>query len=139
MPLRNTSPDFDPRERFVLYRLCDCPTCGAKGQVNERDAEGEMIERRRCSDCRGEGRVRQEVATCETPEAVGVAIVTLGREDEWAECPFGLLERGAGKDGAGHWIILPWLPSPRNVTDAARTLAKSKKRAPTSGLRYIID
>jgi hypothetical protein len=140
MPLRNTSPDFDPRERFVLYRLCDCSTCEGKGKAWPT-ATGEFgpvsvplhqSDFVRCPDCRGEGRQRQEVATCETPEAVGVAIVTLGREDEWAECPFGLLERGAGKDGAGHWIILPWLPSPRNVTDAARTLAKSKKRAPTS-------
>jgi hypothetical protein len=150
MPLRNTSPDFDPRERFVLYRLCDCTTCEGRGKVLtevrrtvlKRDPElyggmsgvpGMTSEKHeRCPDCRGEGRIRQEVATCETPEAVGVALVTLGREGEWDECPFGLLERGAGKDGAGHWIILPWLPSPRNVTDAARTLAKSKKRAPTS-------
>jgi len=65
MPLRNTSPDFDPRERFVLYRLCDCPTCEGKGKdPSERHGPGSF---KRCPDCRGEGRVRQEVASCETP------------------------------------------------------------------------
>lgn len=105
----------------------------------------------RCLDCRGEGRIRQEVATCESPEAVGVALVTLAREGEWDECPFGLLDRmppcarcdgrgylppnsrecrtcqGTGDKPSGTWLISPWLPSARNVTDAARTLARSKK------------
>jgi len=157
MPLRNTSPDFDPRERFVLYRLCDCPTCEGSG----KDRSGKFVIR--CFDCRGEGRVRQEVASCETPEAVGVALVTLAREGEWEECPFGLLDRmpecgtcegrgkghfplngyeagdnvpcpsckGSGVKPTGTWLVSPWLPSARNVTDAARTLAKSKKRTHT--------
>jgi hypothetical protein len=79
---------------------------------------------RRCLDCRGEGRIRQEVATCETPEAVGVALVTLAREGEFEECPIGLLDRG-GEVGQ-KWLVRPWLPSARNVSDAGRTLAKSK-------------
>jgi hypothetical protein len=112
-------------ERFRLFRLCDCPTCEGKGKAWELvdGVYGGIL--RRCSDCRGEGRVRQELATCATPEAVGVAIVTLAREGEWDECPLGLLD-SEGEKGR-KWLVTPWLPSARNVTDAARTLAKSKK------------
>jgi hypothetical protein len=112
-------------ERFRLFRLCDCPTCHGRGQVKTRNWEHGAIDKERCADCRGEGRVRQELATCATPEAVGVALVTLAREGEWTEGPFGLLDSEGEK---GHkWLITPWLPSARNVSDAARTLAKSKK------------
>ena len=126
MPSRNAEPEYDPRERYVLYRLCDCPTCEGKGKARELEHPDYLaIGWRKCSDCRGEGRIRQEVATCESPEAVGVALVTLAREDEFAECPIGLLDRGGE---VGHkWLIRPWLPSARNVSDAARTLAKSKR------------
>jgi hypothetical protein len=58
-----------------------------------------------------------------------VAIVTLAREGEWDECPFGLLD-SEGEKGK-KWLIRPWLPSARNVTDAARTLAKSKRTTTT--------
>jgi hypothetical protein len=109
-------------ERFRLFRLCDCPTCEGKGKASLLDQWAGQPER--CPDCRGEGRVRQEIATCESPEAVGVALVTLAREGEWDECPFGLLD-SEGEKGK-KWLITPWLPSARNVTDAARTLAKSK-------------
>jgi hypothetical protein len=118
-------------ERFRLFRLCDCPTCEGKGK-----AEGESMLQTggrftlRCEDCRGEGRVRQEIATCATPEAVGVALVTLAREGEWDECPFGLLDSEGEK---GHkWLVTPWLPSARNVSDAGRTLAKSKSKRESS-------
>lgn len=118
-----------------------------------------MISRQiRCPNCRGEGRFRQEIATCESPEAVGVALVTLAREGEWDECPFGLLDRmpecpkcegsgrsplfplpqhghvdcgvckGSGVKPTGTWLLNPWTPSARNVTDAARVLARSKTR-----------
>jgi hypothetical protein len=112
-------------ERFRLFRLCDCPTCEGKGKVGYVRVEPAGVSTwEKCPDCRGEGRVRQEIATCESPEAVGVALVTLAREGEWDECPFGLLDSEGEK---GHkWLITPWLPSARNVTDAARTLAKSK-------------
>ena len=117
MPRRNvTDEPLDPRERFALYRLCDCPTCGGLGKDPDIG---------RCTDCRGEGRIRQEVAACATPEAVGVALVTLAREGEFEECPLGLLDR-MGEKGK-RWLILPWLPSARNVSDAGRVLARSKK------------
>src|SRR5688572_16103303 len=124
MPSRNEQPEYDPRERYVLYRLCDCPTCEGKGKerVNVQTyAAGETADLVRCPDCRGEGRIRQEVATAGSPEAVGVALVTLAREGEFSECPIGLLDR-MGEVGQ-KWLISPWLPSARNVTDAARTLA----------------
>jgi hypothetical protein len=105
-----------------------------------------------CPDCRGEGRIRQEVASCATPEAVGVALVILAREGEFEECPLGLLDRlpecaecggdglldagaarlpcgdckGSGVKPTGTWLILPWLPSARNVRDAARTMARKR-------------
>jgi hypothetical protein len=123
---RYVTPDANP-ERFRLFRLCDCPTCGSSGKapILTGTKIGTLAAHARCPDCRGEGRIRQEFATCATPEAVGVALVTLAREGEWEECPLGLLDSEGEK---GHkWLIRPWLPSARNVTDAARTLAKSKK------------
>jgi hypothetical protein len=119
MTERYVTPDANP-ERFRLFRLCTCPQCTGSGKGML--VSGHVIT---CGNCRGEGRVRQELATCATPEAVGVALVTLAREGEWEECPLGLLDSEGEK---GHkWLIRPWLPSARNVTDAARTLAKSKK------------
>lgn len=142
-PSRNAEP-VDPRARFSLYRLCECPECG--GRAQRRLTSGKTL---RCAECRGEGRIRQELATCENPEAVGVALVTLAREGEFEECPVGLLDRtpecewcdggrltfeggcreckGSGVKPTGTWLIRPWMPSARNVTDAARTLARSKK------------
>ena len=153
MASRNvTAEEFDPAERYSLFRLCDCPTCEGKGKVIP-PWQPEPI---RCvnPDCRGEGRIRQEVAACASPEAVGLALVTLAREGEFSECPVGLLDRlpacetckegfregrwrdpdcpeckGSGIKPTGTWLIRPWLPSARNVTDAARTLAKSKSRS----------
>ena len=84
-----------------------------------------MPDRHRCPDCRGEGRTLELVATCATAEAVGVALVTLGREGEWSECPVGVLDQ-EGEKGQ-KWIVTPWLPSARNVSDAGRTLAKARK------------
>jgi hypothetical protein len=51
---------------------------------------------------------------------LGVAIVALAAEHEFDDCPIGILEDGGG------WLVKPWLPSPRNVSDAAKLLAKSK-------------
>jgi len=108
-------------ERFHLYRLCDCTTCDGTGKVFAADPPT-WVER--CPDCRGEGRTRDLVATCATPEAVGVALVTLGREHEWDECPVGILDT-EGETGE-KWLVRPWLPSARNVSAAGRTLARSK-------------
>ena len=124
-----TAEDDNP-ERYRLFRLCDCPTCEGKGKAGLVTLADGRETFQRCSDCRGEGRVRQEIATCASPEAVGVAIVTLAREGEWEECPLGLLD-SEGEKGK-KWLVTPWLPSARNVTDAARTLAKSKKKVQSS-------
>jgi hypothetical protein len=105
----------DPAQRYRIYRLCQCPVCEGKRLV-----DGEW-----CPDCRGEGRIRELVATAGTPEAIGVALVTLGREGEWDDCPIGLLNI---EGEIGHkWIFRPWLPSPRNVSDAGRMLRTARK------------
>ena len=132
---RHVTEDPNP-ERFKLYRLCDCPICEGKGkatypmQLARWEVEyGETVALSgKCPECRGEGRVRELVATAASPEAVGVALVTLGREGEWAECPIGLLDT-EGAVGE-KWLVRPWTPSARNVSDAGRTLAKSRKKAP---------
>jgi len=110
-------------DRFSLYRLCECLRCNGTGKPADWERVTESASK--CAECRGEGRVRQEVATCSSAEAVGVALVTLAREGEFVDCPFGLLDR-EGEKGQ-KWLVLPWLPSARNVRDAARTLARSKK------------
>jgi hypothetical protein len=78
--------------------------------------------RARCAECRGEGKVRERVAECETEADLGLAIVTLGREGEFEECPIGVLDT-QGEVGR-KWLIRPWLPSARNVSDAGRTLGR---------------
>jgi len=110
-------------ERFHLYRLCDCTACEATGRIPHPDgfSVGGTV---KCPFCRGEGRTTELVATCATPEAVGVALVTLGREHEWDECPVGILDT-EGETGE-KWLVRPWLPSARNVSAAGRTLARSK-------------
>lgn len=107
--------------RYRLYRLCPCDDCGGTGKVDGFLIPGAATTTR-CPGCRGEGRTRQLVANAETPEAVGVALVTLAREGEFEECPIGLLD-SEGAVGE-NWLIRPWLPSARNITDAARTLGR---------------
>lgn len=132
MTRRNVTATVDPRERYSLYRLCDCPTCGGRGQALMRKNVAPLVDAlERCPDCRGEGRVRQELASCATAEAVGVALVTLAREGEWdadgEPCAFGLLDR-MGKKGK-KWLVLPWSAyTPRHVSEAARTLGKEGAR-----------
>jgi hypothetical protein len=112
----------DP-EAYRLYRLCQCGTCSGTGKRTSSLALPKSTTVR-CPDCRGEGKSLDLVATCGTPEAVGVALVTLGLEGEWDECPIGIMHRPEGEKG--RWIVKPWLPSARNVSDAGRTLARSK-------------
>ena len=77
--------------------------------------------------CEGE---LQLIATVGTPQAAGRAFVELGHEGEWEECPVGLLDR-EGEIG-DKWIFRPWLPSPRNVSDAGRMLRTARfKRGET--------
>ena len=114
--------DVDSRERFALYRLCECAACDGTGKTQDAYPAGTAP---RCQTCRGEGRTRDLVATCATPEAVGVALVTLGRESEWSDCPIGLLDT-MGEPGE-KWIVRPWLPSARNLSDAGRVLQTARK------------
>ncbi len=67
------------------------------------------------------------VATCGTPEAVGVALVVLARESEFEKCPVGLMDRPAGKE-TGTWLIRPWLPfpTPKTLSDAGRALRSAR-------------
>lgn len=124
-PAESTPSDaeMEDPERFRLYRLCTCPECNGTGKRASALALPKATNVR-CPECRGEGRALEIVATCGTPEAVGVALVTLGREGEWAECPVGVLDTQGLKNEK--WIVTPWLPSARNVTDAARTLARHR-------------
>ena len=81
----------------------------------------------RCPDCRGEGRTLQEVATCgPNPEAIGTALYTLALEGEWDECPIGILDR-IPEPGNPKWLVKPWLPSARNLSDAGRQLQTARK------------
>jgi hypothetical protein len=107
----------DPQQRFRIYRLCECGGCDGLGKLY-------AIKWTRCPECRGEGRTLDLVATCGSPAGVGMAIVQLGREGELAECPVGVLDLEGEKDQK--WLVSPWLPSTRNVTDAARLLASQK-------------
>lgn len=126
MPSRNVDAPHDPRDRFGLYRLCDCTACAGRGKAYDEDAHtSSNLRPRKCPDCRGEGRVRQEVASCANAEAVGVALVTLAREGEFENCRFGLLDRDGEK--GKRWLILPWPETARTVRAAAQTLARSKK------------
>lgn len=114
-------------ERYHLFRLCECTRCGATGKAHNVPYEsswGTMTKTGKCPDCRGEGRTHELIATATDPQSVGVALVTLGREGEWDECPIGCLDT-MGEPGK-KWIVKPWGPSPRNISDAARTLRKAR-------------
>jgi hypothetical protein len=97
-------------------RLCQCDDCGGTARVDGA----------RCKTCRGEGSTLDEVATCGSPEAVGVALVTLALEDEFDGCPVGILD-SLGDTGR-KWLIRPWLPSTRNVSDAGRLLQSRRHK-----------
>lgn len=112
----------DDPERYRIYRLCECTACEGTGKVR---GGMDMDARYRCRKCRGEGRTRDLVAACGTPEALGVALVTLGREQEFAGCPIGILDTAGDTDEK--WLVRPWQPSARNVSDAGRTLQAARK------------
>jgi hypothetical protein len=108
----------DPQQRYRIYRLCVCFECLGSGWEISDKVPYEA--KQRCSGCRGEGKVLDLVACCEDPPGLGTALCQLAEEGEFDECPLGVLIDG------GAWLIKPWLPSPRNVSDAARVLAQSK-------------
>ena len=85
----------DPEQQYRLYRVCPGET------------------------------TPELVATCATPDALGVALVTLGREGEWTDCAVGVLHV-AGEPGE-RWLLRPWRAMPREVSHAASVLARSKK------------
>jgi hypothetical protein len=103
-------------------RLCECSSCEGRGKIFLQE-EGSVLGHR-CPNCRGEGKTLDEIARCDTPADIGVALVTLATEGEFDGCPFGLID-DQGEPGL-KWLVRPWVASPRNVSDAARTLAKSK-------------
>ncbi len=108
-------------ERFEVYRLCECAACSGTGK-GIFSVGGQS----KCAECRGEGRSRELVATATDAQSLGVALVTLGREGEWEGCPIGILDT-LGETGQ-KWLVRPWSASPRNVSDAGRVLATSKKK-----------
>ena len=125
---RYVTPDDsdDPGElRYRLYRLCECIACDGIGKINEKSGDF-GIKVSRCAECRGEGRQRELVATATDPESLGVAVVTLAREGDFEECPIGILDTQP-EPGGKKWLVKPWLPSARNVSDAGRTLQQARK------------
>lgn len=149
----------DPEQRYCLYRLCVCDECNGTGGewAGDWTKDNPLRKVGRCPECRGEGRQLQEVATCATEAAVGLTLVTNAREGMWEECPAGLLDRmpdcptceRSGRDDEGHacpackgtgikptgdWLLLPWLPSARNISDAGRQLSKHGARKRRSAM-----
>ena len=114
----------DPNQRYSLWRLCPCDACSATGKLpvirNHIPATSSV----RCNVCRGEGRELQLLATCGSPEALGVTIVTLALEDELADCPIGVLD-DMGEPGH-KWLVRPWQASARNVSDAGKLLRQQR-------------
>jgi hypothetical protein len=88
----------DPRQRYRIYRLCPGET------------EPDLL------------------ATCESEEAVGVTLCTLGREGEFepesGDCAIGVLDT-EGEVGK-KWIFRPWLASPKNASDAGKVLRRAR-------------
>lgn len=52
------------------------------------------------------------LATATTPEDVGVAIVTLGREGEFSGGCLGILDTHGSEEVPGTWIVQPWDTEP---------------------------
>lgn len=77
--------------------------------------------------CRAHDGTLTLIATCATPEAVGVAIVTLGREGEFDDCAAGVLDT-MGEKGQ-KWVLRPWERSAQNVSVAGHVLAKAPRKS----------
>lgn len=59
---------------------------------------------------RRRGRTAKLIATAPDMESVGVAIVTLAGEQEFADAALGLLYRPDGPETRGTWLVNPWTP-----------------------------
>lgn len=112
----------DPQQRYRVYRLCECPMCLGAGKIASAVVEG-----LRCPECRGEGRVLDLVATSGNPEGVGQSIIQNALEGVFLECPLGILDTEGEKNQK--WLVSPWLPSPRNISDAGRVLGQRSAQA----------
>lgn len=126
---KNTDPTpSDPKMegRYRIYRLCLCGDCGGTGKDAWHSTHPSEKPGGRCKGCRGEGRSLEVVATATDPESVGVALITLAAEGEFDECPIGIMDRPEGQ--TGRWLVRPWLPSPRNLSDAGRVLQTARQR-----------
>lgn len=66
-------------------------------------------------------RERECIAAEPDPQSLGVKLVELGKAGKLADCAVGILDVLGEPDEK--WILRPWLPSPRNVSDAGRVLA----------------
>jgi hypothetical protein len=86
----------DPEQQYRLYRVCPGET------------------------------TPELVATCGSPEALGVAIVTLGREQMFKDCALGVLHV-EGEPGE-RWLQTPWRAMPKEVSAAGRVLARARKK-----------
>lgn len=125
----------DAEHRYRVYVLCPCVACSGTG----KDEDGA-----RCTLCRGEGKTRDVVGAAPDPESLGVMLVTVAAEGQLDECANGVLDTcppcdecagvgcetcdGTGIRKTGRWLWRPWLPSPRNWSDAGRVLASARQK-----------
>jgi hypothetical protein len=123
---RYVTTDGEEREAFELYRLCDCDACNGTGKEPLPFGVVASSPRKKCRACRGEGRIHELIAAATDAESVGVALVTLGREGEWDDCPIGVLEVN-GEPGR-KWLVRPWKASAREVSAAGRTLRQAQEK-----------
>lgn len=85
----------DPEQAYRLYRVCPGET------------------------------TPELLATCGSPEALGVAICTLGAEGEFLDCAAGVLHT-EGEPGK-RWLLKPWRAMPKEASMAGKVLRSARK------------